>query len=67
MILVGAVQGFADAKPQFAGGQQAGGLDDFALRLNPAGLDRIQSGALDCTRKGLRTRPHTNASRVTHR
>src|SRR3954453_630411 len=47
MRLIGARERRADAFGQFAGGEQAGGLDHLALAVDPLGLGGIEPGALD--------------------
>src|SRR5579862_6404578 len=56
MIFVGTAQSLADAILQFAGGEQARGLDDLALGMDPVRLDRIEPWAFD--RQGAREDAH---------
>ena len=46
MILVRTAQSITDAILDLAGGEQASGLDDLALAVDPLGLDRIEPRTL---------------------
>ena len=44
---MGAVEDSADALDEIGGREQAVGLEDLALAMEPFGLDRVQPRALD--------------------
>src|SRR5438132_1963494 len=51
------VEGRTDALFELASGEQPCGFDDFALSMDPLGLDGIEPGALD--RQGTGDNAHT--------